>query len=304
MAQWKIVGAKILLKLLDYGVYIFTFTLVSSMAAIVYVEVHYGNSIWMIMALSFSIFFVMVFLGWLLPAFGDTTYWDSQYAKGGQDEVIEWYGVSYLDVRLIIRRIMTVKTDSILHVGCGNSTFPSDLWDAGYRNCTSIDVSSVVLQQMSKRYERKHELQWLCMDATNMSFDDSTFQCIIDKGTLDAVLCTNNPDFWVKAYMKDVYRVLKDGGTFMLITGYDPKDMMKSFSKHPWSVEHRTVAGRDGNSAHLYLATKDESHIDETLSSSNDYDFNSSNDLDSSIEDEMTGLMSGARKRSAAVNPV
>ena len=147
----------------------------------------------------------MVFLGWLLPAFGDATFWDKTYTKSGDNEVVEWFGVDYLDVRHTIRRLMgTQRLRPILNIGSGNSSFPGDLHDAGYRNVVSIDVSTVVLQQMAKRYSRKRELRWLCMDATNMAFDDEIFPLVIDKGTLDAIICTNNPEHWIKTYSKEL----------------------------------------------------------------------------------------------------
>ena len=206
---------------------------------------------------SLTIFFVMVLLGWLLPAFGDATFWDKTYTKSGDNEVVEWFGVDYMDVRHTIRRLMgTQRLRPILNIGSGNSSFPGDLHDAGYRNVVSIDVSTVVLQQMAKRYSRKRELRWLCMDATNMAFDDEIFPLVIDKGTLDAIICTNNPEHWIKTYFKELYRVMEPDGTFMLITGYEPRDVMKYFSRHPWSVEHNEIDGRDGATAHLYLASK------------------------------------------------
>jgi len=233
-----------LLKLLDYGVFIFLFTILTTIAIVVYVELYHGSSFLIICFVSVAIFVTVVTLGWLLPAFGDANYWDAQYTAGGQNEVVEWFGISYLDVRTVIRRIMAPsKLEPILHVGCGNSTWPSDLWDAGYIHVTSIDISTVALQHMSKRYARKKELQWLPVDCTNMSFDDDSFQCVMDKGTFDAVLCTNDPEGLVKAYLGEVYRVLRPGGTFMLVTGYEPKDLIPRFQKHPWRVEHNVVNG-------------------------------------------------------------
>jgi len=255
--KWQLLGAKILLKLLDYGVFIFVFVLIATFSTVIYVELYYGSSMWIVVMVSLGIFFTMVFLGWLLPAFGDASYWDVQYQKGGENEIIEWFGITYLDVRATIRRMMgSNKMAPILNIGAGNSSFPADLWDAGYRNCTSIDVSTVVLQQLSKRYARKRELRWMCVDATNMHFEDETFHFAIDKGTLDAILCTNNPDHWIKTYLKEIYRVLSPNGSFMLVTGYEPKDLMKLFAKHPWSVEHSVVHGRDDSTAHLYVACK------------------------------------------------
>jgi SAM-dependent methyltransferase len=282
--KWQLIAAKILLKLLDYGVFIFVFVLISTFATVIYVELYYGSSMWIVILVSMGIFFTMVFLGWLLPAFGDASYWDAEYVKGGDQEVIEWFGITYLDVRLTIRRIMAPeKLRPILMIGCGNSSFPSDLWDAGYKNVTSIDVSTVVLTQLSKRYARKKELRWMCVDATNMGFDDETFHFAIDKGTLDAILCTNNPDHWIKTYLKELYRVLTPGGSFMLITGYEPKELMKLFAKHPWTVQHSVVKGRDESTAHLYVASKVSDIVIH--------------------DDEDTGLVSGLKKRTTTVHP-
>merc|ERR1712070_1182697 len=89
--------------------------------------------------------------------------------------------------------------------------------------------------------------------------------------------------------MQEVYRVLAPGGSFMLITGYDPKDLMKIFAKHPWSVEHSVVKGRDDATAHLYIASKvaDVSVIDSDDDEEYDYMY----------DQEDTGLVTGMQNR-------
>lgn len=54
------------------------------------------------MIVSLTIFFVTVFLGYALPAFGDARFWDSTYAKSEENEAIPpiprmfWFCVSEL----------------------------------------------------------------------------------------------------------------------------------------------------------------------------------------------------------------
>jgi SAM-dependent methyltransferase len=119
------------------------------------------------------------------------------------------------------------------------------------------------------------------------------FALAVDKGTLDAIICTNDPEHWVKTYMKELFRVLRPDGSFVLITGYEPHDLMKYFSKHPWSVEHSEVEGRDGATAHLYVASK----VAE-VSIHTDYDMDEDN-----LYSESTGLVTGVHKRTVRHDP-
>jgi ubiquinone/menaquinone biosynthesis C-methylase UbiE len=60
---------------------------------------------------------------------------------------------------------------------------------AGYTTITNIDVSRVVIDQMIDRYKDKPTLQWQQMNVTSLEFPDETFDVVIAKATLDAVLC-------------------------------------------------------------------------------------------------------------------
>jgi len=75
----KILGAQILLKLLDWGVYIFTFVIFGTIGGVIYVEIYHGSSTWIVITVSAGIFFTMAILGVILPAFGDTAFWDTTY---------------------------------------------------------------------------------------------------------------------------------------------------------------------------------------------------------------------------------
>ena len=74
-------------------------------------------------------------------------------------------------------------------VGCGNSELSEQLYDVGYQDIVNIDISEVVIKQMKERNaSRRPRMSFLKMDMTQMEFPDASFQVVLDKGTLDAVL--------------------------------------------------------------------------------------------------------------------
>lgn len=82
------------------------------------------------------------------------------------------------------------KSSSILVVGCGNSKLSEQMYDDGYRTIVNIDISQTVIDQMKETYDKKgKKMEWVAMDATNMQFDSEVFDVVLDKGTLDAVIC-------------------------------------------------------------------------------------------------------------------
>ena len=98
-----------------------------------------------------------------------------------------------------------------------NTGFSSDLHDAGCCNVSSIDLSSVVIQQMADRYRDKEEMEFTVMDATNLDFfPNECFDLVIDKGLTDAVLCGDKSFERVSSMISEMHRVLKRGGTYIV----------------------------------------------------------------------------------------
>jgi len=59
----------------------------------------------------------------------------------------------------------------ILMIGCGNSPLSEEMYDQGYKNIISIDISGIVIDQMQTKADKDgRKLVYLEMDATNMSF--------------------------------------------------------------------------------------------------------------------------------------
>lgn len=64
------------------------------------------------------------------------------------------------------------------------------MYDAGYHNIVNIDISESVIEQMSTATSSKgKKMEWLVMDGCDLKFPDASFDVVLDKGTLDAVIC-------------------------------------------------------------------------------------------------------------------
>ena len=78
-------------------------------------------------------------------------YWEKRFQTEDQ---YEWL-CTYNDLQDYIKRDLK-EEDKIIILGCGNSTFSSDLCDAGFSNVTSVDFSTAVINAMRKKYESCH----------------------------------------------------------------------------------------------------------------------------------------------------
>jgi SAM-dependent methyltransferase len=89
--------------------------------------------------------------------YGKKEYWDDRFAK---EKDYDWL-VGYEDVQDLIAPYMT-ESAKVLLVGCGNSNFSAELYDAGFHNLTNIDYSEVVIDTMKKKYkESRPDMKWL-----------------------------------------------------------------------------------------------------------------------------------------------
>lgn len=126
--------------------------------------------------------------------------------------------------------------DDILVVGCGNSTLSMNLYDAGYRNITNIDISEVVIKQMRELNKSKRpDLQYEVMDVTKMTYPDEKFSVVLDKGTLDAIMPdTKEPTMEVvNKFFTEIKRVLRNGGRFVCISLLQEHILKKLVSYFP-----------------------------------------------------------------------
>uniref|UniRef100_A0A915KS23 Methyltransferase domain-containing protein n=1 Tax=Romanomermis culicivorax TaxID=13658 RepID=A0A915KS23_ROMCU len=109
--------------------------------------------------------------------------------------------------------------DSILQIGCGNSLLADELYDNGFRNVTSVDiVPDVIKKQRQRNKKRRPNLVFETADVTKgLKYDSSTFNVIIDKGTLDALSSDDSMEKVLKMF-GEVDRCLAIGGRYLAIS--------------------------------------------------------------------------------------
>ncbi|KAM7055274.1 eEF1A lysine and N-terminal methyltransferase isoform 2-T2 [Molossus nigricans] len=118
--------------------------------------------------------------------FGSVDYWEKFFQQRGK-KAFEWYG-TYLELCGVLHKYIKPR-EKVLVIGCGNSELSEQLYDVGYQDIMNIDISEVVIKQMKERNaNRRPQMSFLKMDMTQMEFPDASFQVVLDKGTLDAVL--------------------------------------------------------------------------------------------------------------------
>jgi len=90
-------------------------------------------------------------------------------------------------------------------VGCGNSKLSQQMYEAGYHDIINIDISPAVIEQMKNKYPH---MVWEVMDVTDIKYPNAYFDCVMDKGTLDALISGKNYDI-CQGMLKDCMRVTK-----------------------------------------------------------------------------------------------
>ncbi|XP_074568136.1 uncharacterized protein LOC141824706 [Curcuma longa] len=152
-------------------------------------------------------------------AYGEASYWDQRYSK--DRGTFDWYQ-KYQSLGPLFDLYLR-RHHRLLLVGCGNSALGESMVDDGYQDVVNIDISSVVIEAMQEKYSDKFGLKYIKMDVREMSsFESSSFDAVIDKGTLDSLMCGPNATENATKMLKEVGRVLKDKGVYILITYGDP----------------------------------------------------------------------------------
>jgi len=77
-------------------------------------------------------------------------------------------------------------------------------------------------------------------------FANASFDVIIDKGTLDAILCGTDSMKHSTSMLAEMHRVLKPGGTFFIISYGEPKTRLIYLDKprYNWMVSHQMIEGK------------------------------------------------------------
>ncbi|XP_018589744.1 eEF1A lysine and N-terminal methyltransferase-like isoform X2 [Scleropages formosus] len=185
--------------------------------------------------------------------FSSAEYWERFFRRRG-DKAFEWYG-DYGQLCGVLHRYMKPR-DKVLVVGCGNSELSEQLYDVGYQQLISIDISETAVAHMKQRNaERRPGLTFLQVDATQTPFESGTFQAALDKGTLDA-MAAEEEGLLATRMLAEVGRVLAVGGRYVCVSlaqEHVVKMAVEHFVREGWAVRAHCLGNQDCGSASFAL---------------------------------------------------
>ncbi|GFR44566.1 hypothetical protein Agub_g5838, partial [Astrephomene gubernaculifera] len=163
------------------------------------------------------------------PTYSASSYWDHRYT--GPAKNFDWF-FNYPALKALLQRYL--PSGRVLHVGCGNSNIQQGMAADGFK-VTNVDISPVVIEQMRVQHADNVSLDYLVADCRAMpELESCSFQSCIDKGTMDAVLCSQSGQVDAAKYLHEIDRLLQPGGTFLLISLGAPDARVAMLEKQLW----------------------------------------------------------------------
>ena len=94
-----------------------------------------------------------------------------------------------------------------------------DMYDDGFVKNYNIDISKKCIEMMLNRNVfRRPEIEWSIMDCRKLTYEDESFDLIIDKSTLDCLMCGATAELDVCQMIKEIQRILKTNGLYVIIS--------------------------------------------------------------------------------------
>ncbi|EFJ42242.1 hypothetical protein VOLCADRAFT_83711 [Volvox carteri f. nagariensis] len=159
-------------------------------------------------------------------AFSLSSYWDERYRREG-GAPFEWYR-DYSSLEPILSRHLD-KSRPVLHVGVGSSRIQFQMHHDGYQRILNVDYAPVCIQQLSELHAGLQGLSYEVADCRSMpQYADASFGGgILDKGTLDALLCGDSDEADAGAMLQECQRVLPAGSSYIGITYAPPRTRLR-----------------------------------------------------------------------------
>lgn len=119
------------------------------------------------------------------------------------------------------------------------------MYEDGYENITNIDISNTVTKFMEEKVKsRCPNMTYKQMDVIDMNeFKSGEFQAVMDKGTLDSVLCGDNSVANAEKMLSEIYRVLAPSGVYICVT-YGSEDHRKNFLVYNCLIIRKILTGK------------------------------------------------------------
>ena len=105
------------------------------------------------------------------------------------------------------------------------------MYEDGYENIVNVDISHTVVKYMEEKIKsRCPKMVFKQMDILDMSeIKEGEFNVVLDKGTLDSILCGDNSTPNAQKMLKEIKRVLAPNGIYICVTYGDEEHRKKFF---------------------------------------------------------------------------
>ena len=98
-------------------------------------------------------------------------------------------------------------------------------------------------KQKGRRQPPLEKMIFECQDLTKkVKLPDDSFDLIICKGTLDAVLCNANTTEKVNCMLNECHRVLDSRGVMMIVSYGEPETRLQMFDNNRWEIKHYAIS--------------------------------------------------------------
>ncbi|KAL7543434.1 hypothetical protein ACHAXR_012710 [Thalassiosira sp. AJA248-18] len=188
--------------------------------------------------------------------FGRMTYWDESYRKSlvenehaGDDEnntdndtteTFAWYCSWENELEPFFAELVPLSNNpSVLIPGIGNDSCIRDMFDSGYHRLTAFDYAPEGVECARRMFgpERLDLMDDLRVaDARSLPYDDSSFDAVLEKGTLDSIYLSGGSDKTLSRKhlgmaVYEMARVVKEGGFVMSVTAACADAVQRSFDE-------------------------------------------------------------------------
>ena len=156
--------------------------------------------------------------------YGYQDYWESRYTSQ-RGQTFDWLQ-DYSSIKEGFSDLFQNKKVRILNIGCGNSELGEKLFEDGFYHTYNIDYCKNVIDFMQERNKNKKGLHYEQKDVLNLEYKKEIFDLIIDKATMDTVLCTDNALLNITKMTKEISRALKTGGVYLVLSYGRPDERL------------------------------------------------------------------------------
>ncbi|XP_030855409.1 citrate synthase-lysine N-methyltransferase CSKMT, mitochondrial-like [Strongylocentrotus purpuratus] len=208
---------------------------------------------------------------------GMKSYWDAFYRSRrprdpGDSNCFEWF-FPYSETKDVFQSAFATVAESlpgndfnlirIAELGCGTSELSMELVQDHQSSCciTCVDFSMAALennQNNVKSNDRFHRsvadhLAYVAADVCHLPFPENSFDLVFEKGTMDALLKSENTRQKSDQFLLEAIRVLRPGGMFLQFSDEAPElrlDLLERMKSHVWQREHKHISVSFKNISH------------------------------------------------------